>query len=511
MLRAFAAVGGYTLLSRVTGFIRDVVTAALLGAGPVADAFLVAFRLPNHFRSLFAEGAFQAAFVPSYTGVLVNADEARARAFARSVLTLLMAASLGVALLLAVFPKAAIDVLAPGISADAERFGHAATYLRITAAYLACMSLVAFYSGLAAARENFAAAAAAPILLNLCMIAGIVWLTRYVPDAGWSLSAAVMISGVLQAALVAWAAWRVGGPVLPGLVQPSKDLTTFFARLGPAILGSGVVQISAFVDTIIASFLPVGAIAHLYYADRLYQLPYGVIGLALGTVILPTLSRAFAAEDHAAARAAFARAAELALLLGLPVTLVLAVASRQSVSALFGYGIFNSEDIALSAPVVAAYALGLPAGILLRTIVPAFQAKGDTVTPVKVGGAVLVVSIALKIALIQRLGAAGIAAATAIAAWINLIGLGYLMRRRAVVELDPRLKGIGWRLALATLLGAGALLALFQRAEVADVFASRIFLHKTLLLAAIGTGVLIFYALVLAATRYRHVSVLLRK
>lgn len=507
MIRAVASVGFLTLVSRITGFVRDTVFAALLGAGPVADAFVVAFRIPNQFRALFAEGAFQAAFVPSFTALHLGEERGEASRFARSTLSLLLLASLTVSLLLILFAEKAIALLAPGMVNDAQRAPLAITYLRYTGIYLVFMSIMAFYASLAQVHGRYAAAAAAPVLLNVILVLALWLLSPRLGDPGLALAIAVPLSGFVQAGVVALSLRRTGEALLPGIIAWSNSLKTFLRRLGPAVLGSSVVQISAFADTIIVSFLPAGQISYLYYADRLYQLPFGVIGLALSTVVLPTLSHAFATKDDAAAVSAFAKANELALLTSLPVAAMMAIGAQAAVSGLFGYGAFLPSDVTQTAAIVAAYALGIPASILMRCLVPTFQAKGDTTTPVRVAAGVLVVSITLKIVLAERLGAAGIAAATAIAAWISFVILAIAAHRSKLIAIDRRLYAVLWRTLLGSLIVAALMWLVLALPTVQILFAGHS-LAKAALLIAIGLFVMLAYSLVLWLSGYRRASLL---
>src|SRR6201985_401069 len=317
MIGRIFTVGGLTLVSRATGFFRDVMLAAVLGAGPVADAFFVALRLPNHFRAIFAEGAFNAAFVPSYARIRQQGGAARADQFADRVFAMLLASQVVLLAVALAFTPEVINVLAPGFARDPGRFALAVDLTRITFPYLLLITLVTLYGGILNALQRFAAAAAAPILLNLAMIVTLL-LAAFFPTAGHAAAWGVLISGVLQAMLVAGDAWRVG--VLPVLRWPQldADVRQFSRALGPATVGSAGVQLALFADTIIASFLPAGAVSALYYADRLNQLPIGVIGIAAGTVVLPEMARRLAAGDEAGAAHAQNRAVEFTLLLAGP-------------------------------------------------------------------------------------------------------------------------------------------------------------------------------------------------
>ncbi len=302
MIGRILQVGGLTLVSRITGFARDILLAAVLGAGPIADAFFVALRLPNHFRAIFAEGAFNAAFVPAYARIREQGGAARAQVFAERIFTLLLASQIVLLAIALAFMPVVIDVLAPGLSRDPVRFAYAIEFTRITFPYLLLITLVTLYGGILNALQKFAAAAAAPILLNLSMIVALT-LAALFPTAGHAAAWGVLFAGILEFLLLAGGAKRAGALPLLRWPELDADVRQFFRALGPAVIGSGGVQLALFADTIIASFLPAGAISALYYADRLNQLPIGVIGIAAGTVILPEMARRIAAKDEKGALA----------------------------------------------------------------------------------------------------------------------------------------------------------------------------------------------------------------
>lgn len=457
MIRNVVSVGGLTLVSRATGFLRDVLTAAILGAGPVADAFFIALRLPNHFRALFAEGAFAAAFVPLFSGKLATDGAAAARDFAGQAQSLLLAVQVALLAAALVFMPQFLTLFAPGFADDPERLELATLFTRITFPYLAFISLETLYAGVLNAKGRFAAAAAAPILMNLAMIAALLAATPFLPTAGHALAWAVLISGALQYALVAGDAARCG--LLPPLRRPrlTPDVRKFLTLLGPATLGAGLTQINLFADTVIASLLPTGSVSYLYYADRLNQLPLGVIGVAVATVLLPELSRRIKGGDSDGALAQQNRAVEISLLAALPAAVAFVVIGDSLMSALFQYGRFDEAAAAASAATLAAYAAGLPAFILLRSLVVGFYAREDTKTPVRAALAATVVNVALKIALMGPLAQVGLAAATAAAAWINAGLLTWALRRKGGFVPDARLKRTAPRLLLAAMVMAPAL------------------------------------------------------
>src|SRR6478735_1811955 len=317
MLGRIFTVGGYTLLSRLTGFARDIMLAAILGAGPVADAFFVALRLPNHFRAIFAEGAFNAAFVPAYAHVHGERGQASARLFADRIFTLLFLSQLVLLVAAWLFMPQVIAILAPGFSQDPVRGELAIALTRTTFPYLLLITLVTLYGGMLNVMHRFASAAAAPIFLNLAMMMTLA-LAAFFPSAGRAAAWGVLISGFLQFFLLAGDLARHGGLPRFAPLKLDEDVRSFFRALGPATIGSMGTQVALFADTIIATFLPAGALSALYYADRLNQLPIGVIGIAIGTVLLPEMSRRITAGDDAGAMASQRRAFEFTLLAAVP-------------------------------------------------------------------------------------------------------------------------------------------------------------------------------------------------
>lgn len=496
MLGKVASVGGLTLASRVAGFVRDVVTAALLGAGPVADAFFVAFRLPNHFRALFAEGAFNAAFVPLFSKRHVEEGAAAAKRFAEQVLAVLLAVQLLLLVLFELAMPAFIHVFAPGFADDPVRFDLAVLFTRITFPYLLLISIVALLGGILNSLGRFSAAAAAPILLNLCLIAALLWLSPHVATPGHALAWGVLAAGLAQFALLAWAARRTGTALRLPLPRLTPGIRRFLKVLGPAALGAGVVQISLFVDTLIASLLPAGSVSFLYYADRINQLPLGVIGVAVGTVLLPELSRRLKAGDEDGAAFQQNRAIELSLTLTLPAAAAFLVAAGPIISALFQRGAFTAADSAASAAALTAYAIGLPAFVIVKSLLPGFYAREDTATPVRIAIAAVAVNIALKLALIGPFAHVGIALGTSAAAWVNAGLLGWTLHRRGLFRPDERLKRRLPRLLLAVAGMAAALVG-------AEMLLSPLFdgsaVQRGLALAAlVGIGAAVFAGLALA-------------
>lgn len=453
MIDRILTVGGITLVSRVTGFMRDILLAAVLGAGPVADAFFVALRLPNHFRAIFAEGAFNAAFIPAYTRVRGSSGEAQARLFADRVFVLLLASQIVLLAAALLFTPLVIGALAPGFGKDPARFALAVELTRITFPYLLLVTLVTLYGGILNALNRFAAAAAAPILLNLSMMMTLL-LAAFFPTAGHAAAWGVLLAGILEFLLVAGDAARHG--VLPRFSWPKLDteVVVFLKRFGPATIGSAGTQIALFADTIIASFLAAGALSALYYADRLNQLPIGVIGIAVGTVLLPEMARRITAGDEDGAKHAQNRAIELTLMLSLPCLVAFVMVPDLIMRALFSRGAFTAANADAAGATLAAYAIGLVPFVLMRSASTTFLARGDTTTPVKALFAGVTVNVALKVLLMGPYAQTGLAFATSIGAWVNLGLLIWFAARQNLIVFDNRL-----RQSVVKLLGAAVVLA----------------------------------------------------
>jgi putative peptidoglycan lipid II flippase len=440
LIRSFATVSSYTMLSRVMGFVRDVMIAAILGAGPLADAFFVAFKLPNFLRRLFAEGAFNAGFVPLFAGTLEAEGKIAARAFAEQAQAILLAILVPLVILAIAAMPWVIAVMAPGFEYRGERYQSAVELSRITFVYILFISLVALQSGVLNSLGRFAAAAASPVVLNLCLIAAllvsVLWLAEPATALAWGVAAA----GLMQYLWLRLAVQRAGMGLRLRPPRWTPEIRRLFGLVLPGVLGAGVAQINLLADVFFASLLPAGAVSYLYYADRLNQLPLGVIGIAVGTALLPLLARQIRAGESDAALASQNRALELALLLTLPCAVGLAVLSLPIMQVLFERGAFSAADAQATADVLAAYALGLPAYVLVKVLVPGFFARKDTKTPVKIAVVCLVANIVFILALLWPLAQVGIALATALAAWLNAGLLGYGLRREGFLRPDARLK-----------------------------------------------------------------------
>jgi putative peptidoglycan lipid II flippase len=489
MLGRIFTVGGYTLLSRLTGFARDIMLAAILGAGPVADAFFVALRLPNHFRAIFAEGAFNAAFVPAYAH-LYGRSEQSAKLFADRIFSLLLSIQIMLLVVAWLFMPQVIGILAPGFSDDPARGELAIALTRITFPYLLLVTLVTLYGGMLNVMHRFASAAAAPIFLNLSMMTTLA-LAGFFPGPGYAAAWGVLIAGFLEFFLLAADAARSG--ILPrfAALRLDDDVRAFFRALGPATVGSMGTQVALFADTIIATFLPAGALSALYYADRLNQLPIGVIGIAIGTVLLPEMSRRLTSEDHVGATAAQRRAFDFTLLFSVPFVAAFLTIPDVIMRAMFARGAFSKGDAAAAGATLAAYAVGLVPFVLIRSAVATFYARKDTATPVKAALIGVAANVGLKIALVGSLAQVGLALATAVGAWINLLLVVAFAVRAGHLELDSALtKSLAKFVVCGAVLGAALWFAAkFASAYLASMSAFR---DETALLLLTVVGAFVY-------------------
>ena len=465
LLRAITTVGGFTMVSRVLGFGRDMLLAALLGAGPAADAFVVAFKLPNLFRRLFAEGAFSAAFVPMFARKLAGEGKEAARAFAEQAQAALLLALVVVVVLAEIFMPWALVVIAPGFADDPAKYALAVELTRITFPYLLFVSLVSLVGGVLNGLERFAATSATPVVLNIVMIAGLAGWQWYAPSAAHGAAWGVTAAGLAQMIWLYLVMRSAGFGLRLRWPRLTPDVKRLLILMLPVALGAGIYQINVVVDIAIASFLPSGAVSYLYYADRLNQLPLGVVGIAIGTALLPILARQIRMGEIEAAQHNQNRALEVALLLTLPAAVALAALAHPIIQVLFQRGAFGAVEVAATAAALAAYAIGLPAHVLVKVFAPGYFAREDTASPVRIaigcmiGNGVLAVAFMLALRPYD-LGHLGIALATSLTGWVNAILLARGLAARGHFRIDARAKRRIWPMLGASLLMAAALLGL---------------------------------------------------
>ena len=440
LIKKFATVGGATSVSRVVGFVREAMIGAALGAGPMADAFYAAFRFPNLFRRLFAEGAFNTAFIPLFAKELEGGGPEAARRFAEHVLSVLFAWLLlisGVAILF--MPALTRWVIAPGFAEDPDKFDMTVAMTRIMFPYLFCMSLVAMLSGILNSMRRYFLAAFVPILLNIILIGVLAVTLHFGMDerrTGMWLAWGVFASGVAQLAFLYWGVRREGFSMRLRSPRLTPDVKRLLVLMGPALLTGGVTQINLLVGQIIASAQE-GAIALLNYADRINQLPLGVIGIAVGVVLLPELARSLKAGDLEDAQHLQNRSLEFALGLTLPAAVGFMLFAGPLVNILYERGAFTAETTAMTAAALAAFATGLPAYVLIKVFSPAYFARLDMKSPMWFSAVAVVVNIVGSLALFPFFGHVGIAAATSIAAWINFALLAGVLWQRGDFRPSP--------------------------------------------------------------------------
>jgi putative peptidoglycan lipid II flippase len=445
--RALSIVSGLTIISRLSGFVRDTLMAMMLGAGPIADAAFVAQRLPNLFRSLFAEGAFSAAFVPLYTTEQQKHGFKAAQQFAGQALALLLTILVPFSIIVMACMPLVIRVLAPGFENESDKFALTVKFSLITFPYLALISVTALQGGVLNAQGKFAAAAAAPISLNVVVVCARIAAHYFHWHVGYTLCWSFLLSGVVQMLLLAISCYRAGSSI--PLVGPKMNDTNrkFFRRIGPGALGAGASQVNLLLSTILASTLPTGAVSCLSYADRLEQLPLGIVGIAVSTTLLPLLSRHVEAGAEDSVRHYTSRALEFCVMLGLPAAMGFILVAKPIVQTLFQHGAFDAGDTLKTAQALSGYAFGIPAFLLVKVFAADFFARHDTKTPVKMAFVAMFMNLICAVALLGSLQHVGIALASSIALWTNAGLLFMRLKRKRKKLTDDK-----WRYRLPRIL-----------------------------------------------------------
>lgn len=490
LFKSAFTVGSLTILSRLLGFVRDMLIASMLGAGMLADAFVVAFKLPNFFRTLFAEGAFNASFVPLYAGILAEKGEQAAKEFAEKIASFLVFCLITLTVLAQIFMPWVMVVLAPGFMDDPEKYELSVLLTRITFPYLIFMSLVSLQGGILNSVGRFAASSFAPVLLNVCMIAAALVLTKYTATPAHALSIGVTISGLAQYLWLLWAVRRAGIRLSPCLPRLNPEVKQMLKRMLPGVVGAGVTQLNLWISTMLATLIP-GAVSYLYYADRVSQFPLAVIGTAIGTAMLPMLSRQIRTGKHDEAIATQNRAIETSLLFSLPAAAALAVLAAPVVSVLFERGEFGAEEALATSRALIVFAIGLPAFILIKVFTPGFFAKGDTRTPVRISILCLIINTILNAALIKPFGYLGLATGTVFASWLQVVLLGVALVKKDVYHTDARLRQRLPRIILCTVLMSVALWGMMH--YTTPYFEERTLIRTAALSVLVGVGLAVFF------------------
>lgn len=512
LVKSMGTIGGLTMVSRVFGFAREMLMSRIMGASGAADAFLVAFRLPNTFRRLFGEGAFSAGFVPLFSQRYHGpGGMEEAKRFSEEVLAFFLPTLIVFTLLFELAMPAFVWAIASGYADEPDKFALTVFLSRITFPYLLLISLVSFFSGVLNSLTKFAAAAFAPALLNVAMLIALLIVPTGGVASAKALAIGVTVGGVLQLALL-WHTSRKAGVSLR-LKRPrmTPGVRQFFVVVIPATLGAGVYQISQLIDTFFATRLPEGSMSYLNYSDRLNQLPLSVIGTALGTAILPHISRFIAKGEPGEAARVQSQAVEISMLLCLPAAIALGVVAGPLVAALFQGGRFTANDALITGHVLAIVASGLPAYVLVKVITPGFYAREDTKTPVKTAAIVLIANIVLNFALIPVFGIYGLAAVISFCSWLNAVMLYVILARRGHFRIEGWLWNRIARQLFAGLVMAAALW--FVRSLLTDWFAGSAAERLAGVVALVGTGGAVYFivAFLVGGMDRNAILILLRK
>ena len=440
LIKPFITISGLTFVSKTLGFIRDILIASMIGAGLIADVFFVAFKFPNFFRRMFAEGAFNAAFVPTFSSILKQENKRKALEFASQVFSNLFFILLIIILIFEFFMPLVVYIIAPGFAKDPSKYELLIELSRITFPYLLFISLVTLLSGVLNSFNKFAIGAASPILLNLSFILFMLSFEEVFATKGHMLSWAVFFAGILQLIFLFYGIIKNKFYIFFPKPKYTNKIKKLFKLIIPGAIGAGVIQINLLIDVILASFLPTGSVSYLYYAERINQLPIALIGVAIGTALLPTLSQQISSNKNKEANYTQNRALGFSILLTLPAAIAIFILANPIISCFFERGEFISQDRILSAKALQAFAVGIPAYVFVKVLTPAFFARQNTVTPVKIASFCVLINFLLNIILMQYYQHVGIAMATAIASWTNAFLLFLVLYKSRQVEIDEKLK-----------------------------------------------------------------------
>ena len=427
----------FTLISRILGYLRDILIAIFLGASVFADAFFVAFRLPNTFRRLFAEGTFNAAFIPSYTSAKLD-NKKKGKIFADDVFSLILLILLLVVTIAEIFTPFLVYIIAPGFISDDIKFNLAVEFTRITFPFLLFVSLSSFFSGILNSNNKFAAAAAAPIILNVILIISILISYFQSLNIAKYLSFGVTLAGILQLLFLIFFTLKFYKPNVRLSFKISSKVKFFFKKLLPSIFSSGVTQINILVGTIIASFQS-GAVSYLYYADRVYQINLAIAGIAVGTVSLPVLSKAFQSKNYSKIANIQNKSLQLSLLFSVPASLGLIIASKEIVNGLFGYGSFTSKDVEMTSDALMFFGYGVIAFALVKILANFFFARDNTITPFYISSFIVFLNVIISVSFFNKIGFLIIPIATSISTWIGVLIFLYLLVKNNYLSLKKKI------------------------------------------------------------------------
>tara|TARA_B100000886_G_scaffold132309_1_gene89221 strand:+ start:87 stop:1613 length:1527 start_codon:yes stop_codon:yes gene_type:complete len=442
----------FTIISRILGYIRDILIAFFLGASIFADAFFVAFRLPNTFRRLFAEGTFNAAFIPSYTTANLKSKKI-GKIFADDIFSIISFILLLIVTIAEIFTPYLVYLIAPGFISDDLKFKLAVELTRITFPFLLFVSLSSFFSGILNSKNKFAAAAAAPIILNLVLITSILvsYYNNY--NIAKQLSYGVTFAGIIQLIFLIYFTSNFYKPNLKINFKITSKVKFFFKKLFPSIFSSGVTQINILIGTIIASFQP-GAVSYLYYADRVYQINLAIAGIAVGTVSLPVLTKAFKSKNFLKVSLIQNKSIELSLLLSIPASLGLIIASEEIINGLFGYGSFTIDDVKITSDALKFFGYGVIAFALVKILSNFFFARDDTKTPFYISSFIVFLNVLLSVSFFKKIGFLIIPISTSFSTWIGVLIFIYLLKKRKYLQLENKLLGNSIRIGISSIIMA---------------------------------------------------------
>jgi putative peptidoglycan lipid II flippase len=511
LLNAMATIAGFTMLSRIAGMVRDMLTASYLGVGPAADAFFVALKLPNFFRRIAAEGAFSVSFIPLYSKTIEQDGDDEAGKFSGQVCSFMLIILSVFTIITMLAMPFVIHVIAPGFQTGSERYDLAVTMTRFSFPYLMLMSLSALCGGMLNAHHKFVPFAAAPIIFNLTLIIAILVGSHFFGAAAHAMALGISVSGVFQLVMLAYFVRR--HQIMFHWQKPiiTDRIKRLFRLMVPGALSAGIFQVNLFVDMMIASLLPTGAISYLYYADRLNQLPLSMAGIAVGTALLPMLSKSLAAKNNIEANYLFNRAIEFCFFVALPAAVALLIVPLPMVTTLFEHGKFTAVDSQQTAYVLMGAGIGLPAYIACKVFLTAFWAQEDTVTPVKITLVTVCVNVMLCLLFIGWLGPAGISLATGLAGWVEVTLLHRHLKRQELLVFDERLRDVFPKMAICSCLMG---IILFILNDVLRPYFHDGLAIKIIALAGLLGGGAITYALAIHVSgvlKFHHITSYLKR
>ena len=505
LLKSSSKIGFYTFLSRIVGYVRESLVAKILGAGMLSDAFFVAFRLPNLFRSLFAEGAFNAAFIPMFAKLH---EPEKAKEFAEQVFSVLLVFLLGLTILAQIFMPGFVWLLASGFAKDKEKFDITVLLTRITFPYLIFISLVSLQGGVLNSMHRFGAAAFAPVLMNLTMILFMLGLSKYTETPAHALSWGVLVSGLVQFAWLYWACKKANFALKLRMPKITPEIKMLMRRMIPVAIGAGVLQINVFINTQMASYIEDGSVTYLYFADRLSQLPLAIIGTAIGTALLPMLSQLLRENKTVEANEMQNKGFGFAWFFSVPAAFALAAIAQPIVEVLFQRGQFTAHDTMQVTNALMAYSLGIPAFVLIKIFTPGFYSHEDTKTPVLIAVFCIFINLVVSLVLVYGFGFnhVGLAISTSISAWINTVLLWAILHKRGVFIFNR-----------ATIINAVKVLIAAAAMGFSVYFAYGFLIPRTAILyalvltVALGGGVFFIIATALGAVKVKELLALIRR